>query len=60
MPRESLAVVHSNAPELADRIAHKLGLYTGQNVEMVMNASPVLGANASPGAVAIAITGSIP
>jgi fatty acid-binding protein DegV len=51
----SLAVVHSNAHEIATRVADKLAQHTGQKVEMVMNASPVLGAHAGPGAVAVAI-----
>lgn len=53
--RISLAVVHSNAPDLAAQVADKLSQHTGQVVEMVMNASPVLGAHVGPGAVAIAV-----
>jgi len=51
----SLAVVHSNAQGLAKRVADLLTRHTGQPVEMVMNASPVLGAHVGPGAVAVAI-----
>lgn len=50
-----IAVVHSNAPELGKRVAEKLKETLGKEVAMVMNASPVLGAHAGPGAVAIAI-----
>jgi DegV family protein with EDD domain len=51
----SFAVVHSNARQLAERVSQKITEKTGEKPEMVMNASPVLGAHAGPGAVAVAI-----
>jgi DegV family protein with EDD domain len=51
----SLAVVHSNAPHLADQVVIKIRERLGVEVDMVKNASPVLGAHTGPGAVAVAI-----
>lgn len=51
----SIAVVHSNAPHLADEIVRRIRERLDIEVVMVKNASPVLGAHAGPGAVAVAI-----
>jgi DegV family protein with EDD domain len=51
----SIAVVHSNAPHLADQMVRKIRERLDEKVVMVRNASPVLGAHAGPGAVAVAI-----
>jgi DegV family protein with EDD domain len=51
----SIAVVHSNAPHLADQVVKKIRERLDKEVVMVKNASPVLGAHAGPGAVAVAI-----
>jgi fatty acid-binding protein DegV len=51
----SIAVVHSNAPHLADEVVRKIREHLDIEVVMVKNASPVLGAHAGPGAVAVAI-----
>jgi DegV family protein with EDD domain len=51
----SFAVAHTNAPELGKKIAGKIKEVMGQEVSLVMNASPVLGAHAGPGAVGIAL-----
>jgi len=50
----SVAVVHSNAPQLGKRVAEELKKRMGLEVSMVLNATPVLGAHAGPGAVAVA------
>jgi DegV family protein with EDD domain len=54
-PSYSFAVAHTNAPESGKRIAEKIKEVMGQEVSLVMNASPVLGAHAGPGAVGIAL-----
>jgi DegV family protein with EDD domain len=51
----SIAVVHSNAPHLADQVFNRIRDRLNIEVDMVRNASPVLGAHAGPGAVAVAI-----
>lgn len=51
----SLAVAHTNAPQLGKRIAEKIKEKLGKEVTLVKNASPVLGAHAGPGAVGIAL-----
>lgn len=52
--RFSVAVAHTNAPQSGKRISEKIEERLGQRVVMTMNASPVLGAHAGPGAVGIA------
>lgn len=51
----SIAVVHSNALHHADQVAKKIRERLDEEVVMVKNASPVLGAHVGPGAVAVAI-----
>lgn len=51
----SVAVVHSNAPQLGNRVAEKIKILLGIEAAMVMNACPGLGAHIGPGAVAVAI-----
>ncbi|MFQ6082414.1 MAG: DegV family protein [Candidatus Aminicenantia bacterium] len=51
----SLAVAHSNAPQLGEKVADELTNKLSLDKIMVLNAAPVLGAHAGPGAVAIAI-----
>ncbi len=51
----AIAVVHSNAPHLADQVVKKIHECLDENIAMVKNASPVLGAHVGPGAVAVAI-----
>ncbi len=54
----SVAVAHTHAPDIGNRLARKIRDITGLKVEMVMNASPALGAHAGPGAFGIAVCGS--
>lgn len=54
-PLFSIAVVHSNVYHLANEMVEQIRTKLGTEVVMVMNASPVLGAHAGPGAVAVAI-----
>lgn len=51
----SLAVAHTNAPFLAQKVVEKLETKFKRKVAMVRNASPVLGAHGGPGAVGIGI-----
>jgi len=51
----STAVAHTNAADIGHRLAQKIKDALGQKVEMVMNASPALGAHAGPGAFGIAV-----
>ncbi|MDH4218544.1 MAG: DegV family EDD domain-containing protein [Candidatus Aminicenantes bacterium] len=51
----SVAVAHTNAPEIGRRLALTIQNLIGQKVEMVMNASPALGAHAGPGAFGVAV-----
>lgn len=51
----SMAVAHTNAPQLGNRVAEKIRETLGMKVAMVMNASPVLGVHAGPGAIGVAI-----
>jgi DegV family protein with EDD domain len=51
----SVAVAHTNAPEFGRRLALTIQNLIGQKVEMVMNASPALGAHAGPGAFGVAV-----
>jgi len=51
----SMAVAHTNAPQLGNRVAEKIRETLGMKVAMVMNTSPVLGVHADPGAIGIAI-----
>jgi DegV family protein with EDD domain len=53
--RFSLAVAHTNAPEIGARIAQEITTVFGQEAELVMNASPALGAHAGPRAFGIAV-----
>jgi len=50
----STAVAHTNAPHLGMGIAERIREKLGNEVVMVMNASPVLGVHAGPGVVGIA------
>jgi DegV family protein with EDD domain len=51
----SIAVAHTNAPEVGGRISEKMKRIFAMKNVMVMNASPALGAHAGPGAYGIAI-----
>jgi len=51
----SVAVAHTNAPDIGHRLAGRIQDLIGQKVEMVMNASPALGAHAGPGAFGMAV-----
>jgi len=51
----SVAVAHTNAPDIGRRLARKIQDLIGQKVEMVMNVSPALGAHAGPGAFGMAV-----
>ncbi len=51
----SVAVAHTNAPDIGHRLAERIQDLIGQKVEMVMNASPALGAHAGPGAFGMAV-----
>jgi DegV family protein with EDD domain len=51
----SIAVAHTNAPDIAERISQKIREDLRQEPVFVMNASPVLGAHAGSGAYGIAI-----
>ncbi len=57
--RFSVAIAHTNAPEIGARIAQKIAAVFGQEAELVMNASPALGAHAGPRAFGIAVYKSI-
>ena len=50
-----IAVAHTNAPQLGREVAEKIKEKLGKEVTLLMNASPVLGAHAGPGAVGIAL-----
>jgi hypothetical protein len=50
----SAAVAHTDAYQVADSISRRITEMTGQEVKMVMNASPALGAHAGPGVFGIA------
>lgn len=58
IPGISLAVAHTNAFHIGDRIARKLADSLGRKVDIILNASPVLGAHAGPGAFGIAVLGA--
>jgi DegV family protein with EDD domain len=51
----SIAVAHTNAPDIAQRISQRIREDLKQEPVFVMNASPVLGAHAGSGAYGIAI-----
>lgn len=51
----SVAVAHTNAPLLGQRVAERIREELGKQPVMVQNASPVLGAHGGPGVVGIAI-----
>jgi DegV family protein with EDD domain len=51
----SVAVAHTHAADIGHRLAQRIEDILGQKVEMVMNASPALGAHAGPGAFGIAV-----
>ena len=51
----AIAVAHTNAPDIGTRISKRVKKAFGQEAVMVMNASPVLGAHAGPGAFGLAI-----
>ncbi len=53
--RFEIAVAHTNAPEIGKRIAEKVKSIFGEDAVMVLNASPVLGAHAGPGAFGIGL-----
>jgi DegV family protein with EDD domain len=53
----SVAVAHTNAPHIGNRLAQKVEDGLRQKVEMILNASPALGAHAGPGAFGIAVCG---
>ena len=53
--RISTAVAHTNAFDIGERIARKLAETLGREADLVLNASPVLGAHAGPGAFGIAV-----
>ncbi len=53
--RVSMAVAHTNAYDVGERISRKLVEILGREPEFVLNASPALGAHAGPGAFGIAI-----
>jgi DegV family protein with EDD domain len=52
--RISIAVAHTNAFDIGDRIARRIAYTFGREADLVLNASPVLGAHAGPGAFGIA------
>ena len=54
----SIAVAHTNAADIGNRLAQRIKDVSGQKVVMVTNASPALGAHAGPGAFGIAVCGS--
>lgn len=51
----SIAVAHTNAPDIAGRIAQNIKKDLRQDAVFVMSASPALGAHAGPGAFGIAV-----
>ena len=51
----SIAVAHTNAPDIADRVAQNIKNDLRQEAAFVMSASPALGAHAGPGAFGIAV-----
>ena len=51
----SFAVAHTNAPEIGERISQRIKKDFELGSVLVMNASPVLGAHAGPGAYGIAL-----
>jgi DegV family protein with EDD domain len=51
----TIAVAHTNAPDIGNRISERIKRAFALKNVMVMNASPVLGAHAGPGAYGIAI-----
>lgn len=51
----SIAVAHTNAPDIADRVAQNIKKDLRQEAAFVMSASPALGAHAGPGAFGIAV-----
>jgi fatty acid-binding protein DegV len=50
-----IAVAHTNAPDTGKRISRRIKKEFNLESVMMMNASPVLGAHAGPGAYGIAI-----
>ena len=53
--RFKIAVAHTNAPDIGKRVAEKVKRIFGEEAVMVLNASPVLGAHAGPGAFGIGL-----
>jgi DegV family protein with EDD domain len=53
--RISIAIAHTNALDIGDRIARRLADSFGLETDLVLNASPALGAHAGPGAFGIAV-----
>lgn len=51
----SIAVAHTNAPEIGNRILQRIKQDFSPETVLMMNASPALGAHAGPGAYGIAI-----
>ena len=53
--RFAIAVAHTNAPHTGNRIAKRIKSIFREDAVMVLNASPVLGAHAGPGAFGIGL-----
>lgn len=53
--RSVIAIAHTNAPDTGNRIAERTKIIFRQDAVMVLNASPVLGAHAGPGAFGIGL-----
>lgn len=53
--RISVAVAHTNALDIGNRMARRLEDAFGQSVDLIRNASPALGAHAGPGAFGVAV-----
>jgi len=57
--RFSVAVAHTNAPQVGKKIAEKIRQRLRTEVAMVMNASPALGVHAGPGVIGIGVVKSV-
>ncbi|MFB0564401.1 MAG: DegV family protein [Candidatus Aminicenantaceae bacterium] len=51
----SVAIAHTDSPQLGRSLAEKINQSFGLKAAMVMNAAPVLGAHSGPGALGIAV-----
>jgi fatty acid-binding protein DegV len=51
----SIAVAHTNAPDIGNRISQRIKQVFEREVVLAMNASPALGAHSGPGAFGVAI-----